>query len=121
MFRGVQFINMDAKGRLAMPAKHREQLSAECEGHLVATINTQSSCLSIYPFPVWEVIEKEVQDLPSMRPEVARFQRMLIGHASEMELDANGMELIVIRLCPAWRLCLATACSNNGRLVMTSR
>ena len=94
MFRGVQQINMDAKGRLAMPAKHRERLLADCAGQLVATINTQAKCLAIYPLPVWEQIEKEIQELPTLNPAVARFQRMVIGHASELDLDGSGRILL---------------------------
>jgi transcriptional regulator MraZ len=99
MFRGVQHINMDAKGRLAMPAKHRERLLDECEGQLVATIDTQSRCLLIYPLPAWEKIEQEIQDLPSLNPAVRRFQRLLIGYASELEFDGNSR----IHLSPALR------------------
>lgn len=94
MFRGVQHINMDAKGRLAMPAKHRERLLSDCQGQLVATINTQAKCLSIYPLPTWEIIEKDIQDLPTLNPAVARFQRMVIGHASDLEFDGSGRVLL---------------------------
>lgn len=94
MFRGVQHINMDAKGRLAMPAKHRERLLEECDGQLVATIDTQSRCLLIYPLPTWEQIEKEIQDLPSLNPAVRRFQRLLIGYACELEFDGNSRVLL---------------------------
>ena len=57
MFRGVNHISMDAKGRMALPAKHREKLLSECGGQLVATIDTQSRCLWIYPLPTWEVVD----------------------------------------------------------------
>ena len=90
MFRGVSHISMDAKGRLALPAKHRERLLAECGGQLVATIDTQSPCLLIYPLPTWETLEQEIQDLPAMKPAVRRFQRLLIGYASDLEFDASG-------------------------------
>ncbi|MBL4827187.1 MAG: division/cell wall cluster transcriptional repressor MraZ [Spongiibacteraceae bacterium] len=94
MFRGVQHINMDAKGRMAIPAKYRERLLAECDGQLIATIDTQSRCLLIYPLPTWELIEKEIQSLPSLNPAVRRFQRLLIGYASELEFDGNGRVLL---------------------------
>ena len=45
MFRGVQHVSMDAKGRMAMPARHREPLMEQCDGHIVATIVTQAPCL----------------------------------------------------------------------------
>jgi len=94
MFRGVQHINMDAKGRLAMPARQREPLLTQCDGQLVATIDTQSQCLFIYPLPEWEKIEREIQDLPALNPAVKRFQRLVIGYATDLELDSNGRMLL---------------------------
>jgi MraZ protein len=85
---------MDAKGRLAMPARHREHLASVCGGSLVATIDTQSRCLLVYPLPVWEEIQEEIQELPAMNPVVRRFQRLLIGYASDLECDANGRVLL---------------------------
>ena len=94
MFRGVQHINMDAKGRLAMPARQREPLMAQGDGQLVATIDTQSQCLFLYPLPVWEKIEQEIQELPALNPAVKRFQRLVIGYATDLELDGNGRILL---------------------------
>lgn len=94
MFRGVQHINMDAKGRLAMPAKQRERLLSECEGQVVVTIDTQSRCLSIYPLPAWEELEEAMQSLPSMEPAVRRLKRLVIGYASDLELDKTGRILL---------------------------
>ena len=94
MFRGVNHISMDAKGRMAFPARQREKLAADCAGQLVATIDTQSPCLLIYPLPTWETIEREIQDLPSLNPAVRRFQRLLIGYASDLEFDGSGRVLL---------------------------
>ncbi|GAB3310722.1 division/cell wall cluster transcriptional repressor MraZ [Haliea atlantica] len=94
MFRGVQHINMDAKGRLAMPARQREPLLAQCGGQIVVTIDTQSNCLVVYPLPEWERIEREIQALPALKPAVKRFQRLVLGYATDMELDGNGRMLL---------------------------
>jgi MraZ protein len=94
MFRGVQHINMDAKGRLAMPARQREPLLSECGGQVVVTIDTQSECLAIYPLPEWERIEKDIQGLPALNPAVKRFQRLMLGYATDLELDGNGRMLL---------------------------
>ncbi len=94
MFRGVQHINMDAKGRLAMPARQREPLSEMCDGRVVVTIDTQATCLVIYPLPEWERFEGEVQALPAMKPAIRRFQRLTLGYATDLELDANGRMLL---------------------------
>ncbi|MFK7829177.1 MAG: division/cell wall cluster transcriptional repressor MraZ [Congregibacter sp.] len=94
MFRGVQHINMDAKGRLAIPARQREPLLEQCGGEIVVTIDTQYKCLCIYPLPVWIRIEEDLQNLPSMKPAVKRFQRLILGYASDVELDSNGRMLL---------------------------
>jgi MraZ protein len=94
VFRGVQHINMDAKGRLAMPARQREPLLEQCGGEIVVTIDTQSPCLVIYPMPAWERIEEDLQNLPSLNPAVKRFQRLMLGYATDIQLDGNGRMLL---------------------------
>ena len=94
MFRGVQHINMDAKGRLAMPARQREPLLSQCAGQIVVTIDTQTTCLVIYPLPEWERIEQDIQGLPALKPAVKRFQRLMLGYATDLELDGNGRLLL---------------------------
>ena len=94
MFRGVQHINLDAKGRLLVPARQRESLFDISAGSLVVTIDTQSSCLVMYPLKEWERIERDVQDLPTLNPAVRRFQRLVLGYASDLDLDSNGRVLL---------------------------
>jgi MraZ protein len=85
---------MDAKGRLAMPTRQREPLRAQSEGQVVVTIDTQVTCLVIYPLPVWEGIETEIQNLPALKPAVKRFQRLMLGYATDLELDGSGRLLL---------------------------
>jgi MraZ protein len=85
---------MDAKGRLAMPTRLREPLRVQSEGQVVVTIDTQTTCLAIYPLPEWERIEREIQDLPTLKPAVKRFQRLMLGYATDLELDGNGRLLL---------------------------
>ena len=94
MFRGVQHINLDVKGRMAVPARQRELLAVICDGHLVVTVDTQSNCLALYPLPEWERIEHDVQALPALNPAVKRFQRLVLGYASDLQLDGNGRVLV---------------------------
>ena len=94
MFRGVTAINMDAKGRIAMPSKYRGGLVEACDGKMVATIHLVSKCLLIYPLPVWEAIERELQELPTLKREVARIQRLVLGYASDIEQDGSGRVLL---------------------------
>ncbi len=94
MFRGVNPINLDGKGRLAIPARYRESITEYCGGQMVATIDTESKCLLLYPQPEWEVIEAKLDALPSFNQAARRIQRLLIGHATDLEMDAAGRLLL---------------------------
>jgi len=94
MFRGVSALNLDAKGRLAIPTKYREPLMAQCDGQLVVTVNYNERCLWLYPLKEWEEIERKVVALPSLDPAAQRLKRILIGHASDCDLDRSGRVLL---------------------------
>ena len=94
MFRGINPINLDAKGRMAMPMRYREHIAATCEGRMVATIDTDSRCLLMYTQPEWDVIQSKIEQLSSFNPVTRRIQRLLIGHATDLELDGNGRLLL---------------------------
>ena len=94
MFRGLHTINLDAKGRLAIPTKYREPLAELCGARLVATIDTEERCLLVYPINEWEEIQKKIEALPSFNPVARRIQRLLIGHATDLELDSSGRVLL---------------------------
>ena len=85
---------MDAKGRIVLPARYRERLLEICQSQLMVTIDTDQPCLLIYPLPEWEIIEDKVEALPSFDPTTRRIQRLLIGHATEIEVDGNGRMLL---------------------------
>ncbi len=94
MFRGIHAINVDDKGRIAVPSRFRAQLDAIGDSRLVVTIDTESPCLLLYPFAEWESIEQKLQALPSFNQVTRRIQRLLIGHATELELDSHGRVLL---------------------------
>jgi MraZ protein len=94
MFRGANAVTLDAKGRMAMPIRFREQIVERSRGHLVATVDRADRCLLIYPLPDWELIEQKLVKLPTLNAATRRLQRLMIGHATELELDGNGRILI---------------------------
>lgn len=87
-------VNLDAKGRLAMPSRYLARLQTLAEGRMILTIDTQETCLLLYPLPEWELIEKKIEALPSFHKASRRIQRLLIGHATEIELDSNHRLLL---------------------------
>ena len=93
MFRGVNRLNLDAKGRLAVPTRFRERLRECCASELVITVDTDH-CLLIYPLPEWQEIERKLMKLPSFNKAARRLQRLLVGHATEVEMDGQGRVLL---------------------------
>lgn len=85
---------MDAKGRIALPTRFRELVHSSCSGRLVITIDMDQKCLSIYPLPEWETLERQISDLPSLDPLALRMKRLLIGHATDVDLDSSDRLLV---------------------------
>lgn len=93
MFRGATQITLDAKGRMAIPTRYREKLAERCDGRLVTTVD-RDYCLLIYPFPDWEEIERKLVNLPSFNKQSRRLVRLMVGYASELEIDGHGRVLL---------------------------
>lgn len=93
MLRGATKVTLDAKGRLAIPTRYRDRLAGRCDGHLVATVD-KDYCLLLYPLPDWEEIERKLMRLPSLDKRARRLQRLMVGHATELELDGHGRILL---------------------------
>lgn len=85
---------MDSKGRLAVPTRYRERLVESCGGKLVVTISLMDRCLTVYPFPDWQRLEDEIKALPALDPQVRAISHLLIGHATECDLDGHGRMLL---------------------------
>lgn len=122
MFRGVSELSLDNKGRLAIPTRHRDllvfnsqsqanetsstqnkatdstvendEISDSTHGSCIITIDTQERCLLIYPMAQWEIIEKQIEALPSFNAHARKVQRLLLGHATEVNVDSHSRLLI---------------------------
>ena len=90
MFQGSSALSLDAKGRLTVPARHRDALVVQCEGRLTLTRHPDG-CLMLFPRPVWEVHRERIAALPiSARP----WQRIFLGNATDVEMDGAGRILV---------------------------
>lgn len=93
MFRGINRIILDTKGRFAIPTRYRDELRERCAGELIITVDPDR-CLLIYPQPDWLEIEKILMNLPTFGDSGRILQRLLVGHATEVEMDAQGRVLL---------------------------
>ncbi|HUU73922.1 MAG TPA: division/cell wall cluster transcriptional repressor MraZ [Burkholderiales bacterium] len=93
MFQGASGLNLDAKGRLAVPTRHREPLQAGSSGKLVLTAHPHK-CLLLYPASAWEPIRARIMTFSSFDPQLTLWKRLLVGFAEELELDGSGRLLI---------------------------
>ncbi len=97
MFRGIAQLSLDSKGRLAVPARHRDALIERCGGHVVITADADR-CLLLYPLPDWELIQQKLEALSNLDARVRELQRRLIGFAVDVDMDSAGRVLIAPEL-----------------------
>jgi len=93
MFRGATKVTLDAKGRMVIPTRYRDELMQRAQGKLIFTVD-RDQCLLLYPLPEWEQIERKLMSLPSMNAQARKLQRLMVGHATDVELDGHGRVLV---------------------------
>ena len=94
MFKGSDPINMDAKGRMAIPTRYRTMLDEICSGDLVITIDMKSTCLTLSPLPEWKKFEEKVAALPALDDLAEMLSRFVVGQAKDLQVDGSGRILI---------------------------
>lgn len=94
MFRGLSTVSVDTKGRLAIPARHRDQLAALSVAGLILTLNPWDRCIWLYPLAEWDLIDEKLQALSDFDKQSRRTKQMMRAHASESTCDAQGRVLL---------------------------
>ena len=90
MFQGASALNLDAKGRMSVPAKHRDALLVQGEGRVTLT-KSPDGCLLLFPRPEWEAFRTRVAQLPM---DAHWWRRIYLGNATEVELDGSSRILV---------------------------
>ncbi|EOR26770.1 division/cell wall cluster transcriptional repressor MraZ [Cytobacillus oceanisediminis] len=85
MFMGEYHHNVDAKGRIIVPAKFRENL-----GETFILTRGLDRCLFGYPLTEWEIIEDKLKQLPLTKKDARAFTRFFFSGATECEIDKQG-------------------------------
>ena len=90
MFQGASSLSLDTKGRLSVPTRHRDVLSANAAGHLTITRHPQG-CLMLFPRPEWEKFRQRIVELPMS---AQWWKRIFLGNAMDVEMDGTGRVLV---------------------------
>jgi MraZ protein len=104
LLRGTTPINLDPKGRIAIPTRYREELQESCDRQMVVTVAVDEKCaglqgcLWLYPLPEWEKLEQTISKLPTLNKMAGNLRRFVIGNALDCEMDAQGRLLLPERL-----------------------
>lgn len=94
MFRGIHQVSVDAKGRMSLPSRLRDEFAQYDDDTVVVTIDPATRCLLMYPISEWEVIQQKLDKLPSFQTQARRLQRLLVGHATDLDIDKAGRVLL---------------------------
>lgn len=78
---------------MAIPTRYRERLCSRSDGQIIVTVD-RDQCLLIFPLPDWEELERKLVRLPSMNKIARRTVRIMVGYATEVDMDANGRILV---------------------------
>ena len=87
-------MSLDAKGRMAVPSRHRDALQALCAGELTITKNPDG-CLMVFPRPAWEAFRERVAALPMS---ASGWKRVFLGNAMDVEIDGSSRVLVAPEL-----------------------
>lgn len=90
MFRGISNLSVDAKGRLAIPSRYRHNIISISNSQVIITVDHTDRCLLIYPMQDWIKIEEQLMQLSNIDRRSRNVQRLLLGHASECDMDGQG-------------------------------
>jgi len=94
VFQGPAALTLDGKGRIAMPARHRELLGAMGVHQLTVTKHPDGSLL-IFPRPAWENFRDRIATLPM---DAIGWKRVFLGNAMDVDIDASSRVLIAPEL-----------------------
>ncbi|PID33662.1 MAG: cell division/cell wall cluster transcriptional repressor MraZ [Thiotrichales bacterium] len=94
MFRGISNLNLDAKGRVAIPTKYRDEIASDFNGQMILTVDYGVQCLVMYPMSKWVETEQNILSLPNLSDAVREIKRLVIGHASDVEMDGQGRIMV---------------------------
>jgi len=98
VFRGISNLNIDSKGRIAIPTKYRDEIKSEYEGKMILTVDHGDRCLALYPMAKWLDTEQALMGMPNLDLDVRSMKRLILGHATDAEMDGQGRIMLPPKL-----------------------
>jgi MraZ protein len=99
LFSGDSYLNLDDKGRLAVPARFREGLRESCASQMVVTVDpgSREPCLLLYPQNEWRAVVDQLKRVPNADPQANTFRRLFVGRSIQVEMDRQGRILLPVK------------------------
>jgi MraZ protein len=97
MFRGAAKVTLDVKGRMSLPTRVRDTLAEMGQKRLVATVD-RDKCVLLYPLDEWQQLQDHLMSLPNLNAEARWLQRLMVGYATDLDMDGHGRVLITPEL-----------------------
>jgi len=98
VFRGISNLTVDTKGRIAIPTKYRDEILSDHSGEMMLTVDHAEKCLVLYPMSKWVDTEHNLMSLPNLSGAVRGMKRLILGHASDVTMDAQGRLMLAAPL-----------------------
>ena len=93
---GFNTVSLDAKGRLSIPARYRNDFKSQKQNKIVITKDPQYPSLKLYSGSEWDSISNKLQSLQGLDPIVRNIQWTILGNAYQSDIDINGRMLLRI-------------------------
>ena len=91
-FHGATVLTLDAKGRLAIPTRHRDGLVASSRTLVLSA--HPDGCALIYPEADWQRVREQAEKFPAFHPQASWWKRLLLGFEEHIAPDVSGRVLL---------------------------
>lgn len=94
VFQGASALNLDGKGRLSIPTRHRDALISQAQGQVTITKHPHG-CLMLFPRSEWLLFRDRIGQLPMS---AQWWKRIFLGNAMDVDMDGTGRVLVAPEL-----------------------
>ena len=111
-YYGSYLHTLDTKGRVSIPSEMRK-----ASGDVFVLTRGFEECLNLYPLDEWRRTEERLRTLPAGDARARRFKRMLLANAADVQVDAQGRDIVEGNLAPEDFESIQRGCKLLGRIL----